>query len=246
MIPAMATLSESPAINEPPTIMAVGPAGCALPADWKLADLQAHLGDVPAERIRLTPPPGCATEADVVQLQEAEGARCELIDGVLVEKTVGAYESALAFALGSMIKAFVRARDLGVVFGEQGAVRTVASQVRMPDVCYVSRDRFPGGRIPRHKVIPVAPDLAIEILSEGNTRQEMDRKLAEYFQAGTRLVWYIDPEQRTARAFTSQNQFTNLGEDDVLDGGDVLPGFRVRLGDVFTDAGPFEDTKAGS
>jgi hypothetical protein len=60
--------------------------------------------------------------------------------------------------------------------------------------------------------------------------------LAEYFAAGTRLVWYIDPPTRTAQVFTGVDQCTAIGESDVLDGGDVLPGFRVRLGDVFARA----------
>jgi Uma2 family endonuclease len=208
----------------------------AFPEYWSFADLQSHLGNVPADRIRLTPPPGYATEHDLVRLQESKEARCELIDGVLVEKAMGAFESALAIALGFFLRAHLQKDRLGFVLGENGPVRTLVPQVRMPDVCFIRRDRFPDGKFPRVKIIPVAPDLAVEILSASNTRGEMARKLAEYFQAGTRLVWYIDPETRTAQAFADVDRCTNLTENDELDGGDVLPGFKLRLADLFAEA----------
>jgi Uma2 family endonuclease len=213
----------------------------AFPESWSLADIQSHLGDIPTERIRVHPKPGQATEDDLLRLAESKEALCELVDGVLVEKPVGAFESALALTIGTMLKIHVQARNLGVVFGESGGVRTIAPQVRMPDVSFFSRDRFPGAKVPRAKIMPVAPDLAVEVLSESNTRREMARKLGEYFQGGTRLVWYIDPASRTAEVFTSPTQVTRITEEGTLDGGDVLPGFQVRLKDVFDDAGPFAD-----
>jgi Uma2 family endonuclease len=86
----------------------------------------------------------------------------------------------------------------------------------------------------------VAPDLAVEVLSEGNTPQEMNRKLHEYFQAGTRLVWYVDPAARTVTVYESIDRATPLGEHDVLDGGDVLPGFKLSIGELFRRAGERE------
>src|SRR5206468_1626606 len=81
-------------------------------------------------------------------------------------------------------------------------------------------------------ILDRAPDLAVEVLSKGNTRAEMDRKLREYFAAGVRLVWLIDPKTRTARVHTSPEEMTRLGEGDTLDGGDVLPGFALPLRDL--------------
>jgi len=209
---------------------------CLYPAHWSMADLQAHLGDIPAERIRMFPPPGYATEHELVRLQETKEALCELIDGVLVEKAVGVYESQLAMLLGHYLLTYLENNRLGFVLGESGPVRTIVPQVRMPDVCFVNRSHFPNGRFPKtHKVLPVAPDLAIEILSESNTKKEMDRKLDEYFQASTRLVWYIDPETRTARAYAARDKFAEISCEQTLDGGDVLPGFSLRLGDLFAE-----------
>jgi Uma2 family endonuclease len=92
-----------------------------------------------------------------------------------------------------------------------------------------------GRKVRDVKVVPFAPDLAVEILSESNTPREMERKLQEYFAAGTRLVWYVDPEKRTARVYTSERDFADLSENDDLDGRDVLPGFTIRLGTLFDD-----------
>jgi Uma2 family endonuclease len=208
----------------------------AFPANWTLADLQSHLGDVPADRIRVSPPPGYATEHDLVRLQESKEALCELVDGVLVEKTMGAYESRLAMIVGHLIETYLDSRNVGFTLGESGPVRTVRPQVRMPDVSYASWDKVPNGEFPDEAVLPVAPDLVVEVLSKSNTRREMARKLEEYFQAGTRLVWYIDPQTKSAEAFTAVDQRATIGEDDFLDGRDVLPGLRIRLGDVFERA----------
>jgi Uma2 family endonuclease len=170
----------------------------------------------------------------LVRLAETKEALCELVDGVLVEKPMGAFESRLAMILGFYLESYLDRHPLGFTLGESGPMRTVAAQVRMPDVGYAAWDKLPDREFP--KVIPVAPDLAIEVLSESNTRREMARKLAEYFAAGTRLVWYIDPPTRTAQVFTAVDQCTTIGESDVLDGRDVLPGLSIRLSEVFDKA----------
>ena len=80
------------------------------------------------------------------------------------------------------------------------------------------------------------PDLVVEILSKGNTPKEMKRKLGEYFKAGVRLVWYVDPSKRTVTVYTAVDRSTVLHEDDTLDGGDVLPGFSLSIRDWFAEA----------
>jgi Uma2 family endonuclease len=103
----------------------------------------------------------------------------------------------------------------------------------MPDVAFISLDRFPGRKLPKERVYRVAPDLAVEILSDSNTEGEMRLKLDEYFEAGVRLVWYIDPPTRTSRVYTSREDVEMIDESGFLDGRDVLPGFRLRLGELF-------------
>ena len=150
-------------------------------SNWAtVAELLEHLGGVPADRVRMVPQPGTATERDVIEVQDHSDFTCELVDGVLVEKTMGYLESALAIAIGASLRAFVRANDLGIVLGEQGTLRILVGQVRVPDVSFIAWSRFPGGRLPDVPIPAVAPDLAVEVLSAGNTEAEMERKHVKF------------------------------------------------------------------
>jgi Uma2 family endonuclease len=201
-----------------------------------VADLLDRLG-VPPDRIRLYPAPGTATEADVLASIKSEKRLCELVDGVLVEKPMGFYESVLAGILIGFLRAFLEQHDLGILSVPDGTVRLVSGLVRIPDVAFFSWDRFPNRELPSEAIPDLVPDLAVEVLSEGNTEAEMERKLQEYFGAGVRLVWYVDPRTRTAQIDTSPGSVRLALEDDALDGGAVLPGFRLRLRELFDRAG---------
>ncbi|MCC6492097.1 MAG: Uma2 family endonuclease [Pirellulales bacterium] len=209
-----------------------------LPHHWSLADLQEHLGGVPLERILLYPPLGLATVEHAVWLKEHEDRVCELVDGILVEKPMGFYESVLATVLASLISDYLRSNPRGVVSGEAGQLHILPNRMRAPDVAFVSWERLPPAELMRHKVPEAAPDLAVEIISEGNTSREMKTKLEEYFRAGVRLIWYIYPRTRTAVLYTAPDQFREIDVQGTLDGADVLPGFAVRLGEFFDRAAP--------
>jgi Uma2 family endonuclease len=201
------------------------------------ADLLKQLGDIPASRILMCPSPGTATEKDVIQVEARTNRLCELIDGVLVEKPMGWFESRLAVVLAYYLEAFLEKRDLGFVIGEAGMLRVVHGQVRLPDVSFFSWKHFPNRRLPLGAILDRTPDLAVEILSEGNTPKEMARKRREYFAGGTKLVWQVDPELRTVAVYTSPRKFTVLHENDTLEGGRVLPGFDLSIKQWFTRAG---------
>jgi len=205
------------------------------PADWTLADLQKHL-DVPLERIRLVPPPGTATEEDVLRSELINRPICELVDGVLVEKTMGYFESRIAVALIRFLDAFVEEHDLGLVFGEAATWRILPRQVRVPDVCFMSWRHFPDRKLPTEPMPKLAPDLAVEVLSKGNRPGEMRRKLRDYFESGVRLVWFIDPRTLTAKAYTSPDDVVEIAADGSLEGGEVLPGFVLPLRQLFARA----------
>jgi len=215
--------------------MATTVCASSFPADWTVADLLEQLGDVPPNRIRVGPPPGTATEQDVIDVENRSDRLCELVDGVLVEKTMGYKESLLAVAMASYLRQFVRKHDLGIVLGADGTLKILPRQVRIPDVCFIAWNRFPGRELPEAPIPAVAPDLAVEVLAEGNTEREMQRKLRDYFAAGVRLVWYIDPRTRTAVAYTAPDQCTVIEASRTLSGGEVLPGFELRLGDVLAE-----------
>ncbi len=198
-----------------------------------VADLLESLGDIPPERIRMRPPPGTATEDDVLTVHASEKRLCELVDGVLVEKPMGYDESRLAAELIYALVDYLRSNDLGTAAGADGMMRLLTGLVRIPDVSFVSWDHLPESYGP---IPPIAPDLAVEILSESNTPREMERKLREYFEAGTQLVWYLDPRSRTATVYTAPDRFTVLDESQTLDGGNVLPGLKIPLRELFERA----------
>ena len=208
----------------------------SFPTDWTAADMQEHLGGIPLDRILMVPPPGTATEEDVLAVHARTGRLCELVDGTLVEKVMGYRESRFAVVLGHFLETYLDARPLGSVAGADGMLRLFPGMVRIPDLSFILWERFPDRRLPRQPIPPISPDLAVEVLSEGNTEPEMQRKLREYFQSGTRLVWYIDPQRRTARIYTAPGQCVDIDENGFLAGGDLLPGFQLRLGDLFDRA----------
>jgi Uma2 family endonuclease len=201
----------------------------ALPVEWSLADVQRHVGGVPIERIRSYPPPGMATEEDALKVHDHEDRLCELVDGILVEKTMGYYEAFLAGVLLQWINNFFDKQPLGFAMAPDGPLRILPNRVRLPDISVILWDRIPDRRLPRGAVLRLAPDLAVEIWSAGNTAGEMQMKLDEYRRAGVRLVWYIDPAARTATIHTPDGRSQTLDENGVLDGSDVLPGFSFAL-----------------
>ncbi len=199
-----------------------------------LAELVQRLGNVPLERIRCTPPPGTATERDLLAALRRSDRLYELVDGTLVEKTMGLSESMLAGQVLIAIGIFARQHDLGLPAGADGTVRLLKGLVRVPDVAFFCWDKLPGRVLPSRPIPDLAPDLAVEVLSEGNTPQEMERKLREYFLAGVRLVWMIDPARRQAAVYTRPDTpDATLDETQTLDGGDVLPGFQLPLAELF-------------
>ncbi len=198
-----------------------------------IADLLHDLGDISPKRIRLRPAPGRATEKDVVRIEAQEDRLCELIDGVLVEKIMGAKESFLACILIQMLRNYLDRNQLGVVLGEAGMLQLRPRLIRIPDVSFISWDQMPSGEFPSEPVPSLFPDLAVEVLSRGNTAGEMTLKVSEYFAAGSRLVWIIDPETQTAEVYTAPDECRHLKATQSLDGGDVLPGFKLPLKELF-------------
>lgn len=206
------------------------------PAAYTVADLIEQLGSVPPNRILLRPTPGTATEADLAASPD-RGIRqlCELVDGTLVRKPMGYYESRLAIVLAFFLEQYLSSNRLGIVLGADAFLRLAPGLVRLPDVSFILRSRLPRP-LSRQAVLNLAPDLAVEILSSGNTPAEMERKLREYFEAGVRLVWILDAERQSLRAYTSPDSVRTLGPDDVVDGGEVLPGFSLPLREWFARA----------
>jgi Uma2 family endonuclease len=153
--------------------------------------------------------------ADELQRLSIPNKQVELVRGVVVVRELpGGYHGALANELAHRLTVFVKAGSLGTVFGQDTGFKIAADPdtVRAPDVAFVSRDRLPG--IPPEGYPELAPDLVVVLA-----------KVAEWLQAGSRLVWLLDPEGREARLHRADGTILVLGPRDVFDGENVLPGF---------------------
>jgi len=133
-----------------------------------------------------------------------------------------------------LLCSFLEEQDLGFAAGADGATRLMPGLVRVPDLSFVSWHQVPvRGVIPSEPILGLVPDLAVEVLSLGNTKGEMKRKLREYFLAGVRLVWHVDPRKRTVEVFAGPDQSVVLTEEQNLDGGAVLPGLTLPVRQLF-------------
>ena len=208
-----------------------------VPPAETFAELLQRLGDIPLVRIRMRPAPGTATVDDVLQLCAGEPKRlCELVDGVLVEKPMGHLEARLAFWLCHYLAKFLTTNDIGIATGADGPHRLESGVVRFPDVAFISYDRIPDEAQTDTPMPDWVPNLAVEIISPGNTTAEMKRKRREYFEASVELVWMVDPPTRNVQVYTSPDAFTLVTEDEELNGGAVLPGFHLSVREWFERA----------
>ena len=173
---------------------------------------------------------------ELLALPEYQDRRLELVEGKLVEMSKpkrrhGVVTMDLAFELARFVKSHglgeIPAPDTGFLLDRNPYGRDT---VRGIDIAFVSK---------RHRLGPlddewyeVAPDLAVEVISPGNTAGDIQRKVQQLLRAGTRLIWLVYPDTRMVEAHTPDGTKT-FREDDTLSGGDVLPGFEIRVGDIF-------------
>ncbi len=161
--------------------------------------------------------------------------RYELVRGELIRIAPTSFEHLQITGLISYyLNAHVIPRGLGVVGGEGGfTLHHHPDTVRAPDVAFVRTERVPTGDAAQH-FADLAPDLAVEVRSPSDSMRELIAKADEYLAAGTSLVWLFDPQTKSVVVKTADGA-TTLGLDDTLDGGDVLPDFRLPLRLIFGD-----------
>jgi Uma2 family endonuclease len=203
------------------------------PKDATVADVLKQLGGISPRRVRMNPVPGTATERDLLAELDHTNRLCELVDRTLVEKVMGYEEGYLALWLGGLISVYAEENDLGIAAGADAALRLMPGLVRIPDISFVGWDRLPKRKCPKKRIPDLVPHLAVEVLSEGNTPAEMQRKLKDYFLAGVEIVWMVDPDSRWVDVYTAPDEHQRIAEADTLDGGDLLPGFRLPLQRLF-------------
>ncbi|HEX5708999.1 MAG TPA: Uma2 family endonuclease [Pyrinomonadaceae bacterium] len=166
-------------------------------------------------------------------------SRLELIRGELKKMSpTGVTHGILCARLAAALNNFVEENDLGVVCGAETGfwIEKDPDTVIGADVAYISHARL-GAAENLDKFFPLAPDLAVEVLSPSNTAAEMKRKVDFYFAAGTHVVWIVDPEQKTVRTYFTAEESLVVGEGAVIDGGDILPGFSYEIDKLFKVAG---------
>lgn len=163
--------------------------------------------------------------------------RTELVAGRIVrEPPAGFAHGGLATRLASRLDSHVRERGLGMVLGaETGFVLSEEpGTVRAPDVAFVSRARLPTPEA-RAGFARLAPDLAVETVSPSNTVAEVQAKVLDYLEAGSRMVWVVDPRTRSVTLYESLHAIRLLREPEEIEGADLLPGLRLPVAELFAD-----------
>ena len=174
------------------------------------------------------------TADDLLQLY-SRGVRGELIRGVLCETMpAGQRHGKIVADLLIELGAFVKPRRLGTLVASDSGVllERDPDTVREPDIAFTSVEQLPlGDEVPGYA--EVVPDLVVEVASPSDSRREVNDKARMWLSYGVRLVWVVHPETRTVDVHRADHATATLGEDDALDGMDVLPGFSCAVKAVF-------------
>ena len=171
---------------------------------------------------------------EYLALPDAE--RFELVDGHLSEPPVSTLSSWVEGEFLAMLREHVMKSRLGWVFTSSNLYRCFPDrpdQIRKPDVSFIARDRFG----PEHfasRIVTIAPDLAVEVVSPNDKAEDLERKVHDYLLAGVRLVWLVFPEARLGRVHRPDGSANLLTIEDAFDGESVLPGLRLPLLDLFS------------
>jgi Uma2 family endonuclease len=174
------------------------------------------------------------TAADIERMGSA-GERMELIDGVLREKPgVSLRHGGIELRMSSPLDTHVMRNRLGRVYPSETQFRIFSDPeiIRIPDLAFVRADRLPS-ETERWHIAPFAPDLAVEVVSPTDSFNDVAEKIAQYQRAGVPLVWLVVPRQRAVVVYRLGEPQVTIHEGDVLDGGDVIPGFRLPVAEIF-------------
>jgi Uma2 family endonuclease len=163
-----------------------------------------------------------------------DGSKQELVRGEIVTMPPPGFKHGICQVNAAvLIRTHAKSHRQGRVTVETGLVTEVdPDTVRGPDVAFWSFERLPEHLLPVGYP-DVAADLCVEVLSPDKRLRKILEKLQEYFNRGVRLVWIIDPEERTVTVYRSAEEGKVLHETATLSGEDVLPGFSCRVAELF-------------
>ena len=164
-----------------------------------------------------------------------DGHHYEVINGELIDMgnsgALHGYVCSLALAA---LAGYILPKKLGVILDSSTAFKMKNGNKRSPDIAFFAKERLQGIAVLPSGYLDGAPDLAVEVLSPGNTVEEIDDKLTEYFENGSRLVWVIHPTQHYVLVYRSAQEPDRLLKGkDSLDGEEVIPGFTLAIADLF-------------
>ena len=187
----------------------------------------------PGQSESMTPVPPPAGLAKAI----ADDLLYEVVDGQILEKNRGAREMAIASILGGYLSQFARANRLGRALIECLFRINVAQDMQLrPDVAFVSHARWPyNRRLPDVPAWDMVPDLAVEVISASDMMSAVQRRVHDYFRAGVARVWVVYHEQAEVYAYSNPRQIEVVSTGQELDGGDLLPGFRLPVVVFFED-----------
>lgn len=163
-----------------------------------------------------------------------DGTRMELVRGRVVREPPAGFEHGdVGMGLATRLRAHVKREGLGTVVGPDTGFILAEDPptVRAPDAAFVRGENLEGGRPEGYA--PFAPDLAVEVVSPSNTLTQIQEKVLDYLDAGTSAVWVLEPGSRRITVYRSRSEIRILAPDEVLDGEEVVPGFMVRVMEVF-------------
>jgi Uma2 family endonuclease len=172
------------------------------------------------------------TPEDVLRLSGDE--RFELVDGQLVSTDMSALASAIAARILHGLSEVVAREDCGVVMTSEASYRCFRDdpdRIRRPDGSFIHRTRMRPQYLQGH--IPIAPDLALEVVSPNDLFYEVRQKIGEYVDAGVRLIWVVNPDKREIEVYRVDGSYRLLHNGDSLDGEDIVPGFVHSLAEIF-------------
>ena len=174
------------------------------------------------------------TTAEQLLALDEPGFRHELVRGELRRMTgAGSWHSAVALEIGFLLRRCAAPNRSGHVTGADGGylLERDPDTVRVPDAAFVSATRVPV--LPNRGYVQGAPDFAVEVTSPNDTFADVHEKALFWIEHGSRLVWVVEPIARTVTIYTPNGKLRVAHGDDLLDGGDVLPGFTVHVRDLF-------------
>lgn len=174
---------------------------------------------------------------DITRLPENENKRLELVDGVIKPKgNSNSINSIIAALIASFLNVFVLAKKLGYVTGADGGYKLREGLIYIPDAAFISKTRASDIK---GNIFPVAPDLAVEVISKSETAAKVRKKVRDYLEAGTQLVWTVYPDEKLVEVHRLNESSTLLTDvyrvGDTLNGGGVLPDFMLEVQTIFPE-----------